>query len=136
MTQGRIRIEENMLVISLPVSFSQKSGRRWMIVPPSGDKPVSKAPKQDDALLKALIRAHKWAQALEAGRITCLDQIAREQNINGSYISRIIRLNLLAPDIKTMILDGRQPQTMRLADMLKSFPDEWQAQRRYFGLAA
>jgi hypothetical protein len=40
-------------------------------------------------------------------------------------MNRVLRLTLLAPDIVEAILDGRQPEGMRLEDMLKGFPLEW-----------
>jgi hypothetical protein len=136
MNQDNISLEDKTIIVSIPVTFSRKFGRRWMIVPPSNDAPVTRTTKHDDTLLTALSRAHKWARWLETGRVRNLEQLAEEHKINPSYLSRIIRLNLLAPDIKTMILDGTQPQTMKLCEMLKPFPDDWAAQRRYFGLAA
>ena len=47
-------------------------------------------------------------------------------------MSRVLRLTLLAPDIVEAILDGRQPEGMRLADLLDGFPLEWEGQRKSF----
>lgn len=135
MNKAMISLDGSAIVISVPVNFTRKFGRRYMIVPPiEGDAPFTAPPRRDDALLKALARAHKWSQWLETGKVKKLDHLAADNDINPSYVSRIIRLNLLAPDIKEMILDGRQPKTLKLSEMLKPFPDDWQAQRRHFGL--
>ena len=137
MNKAMISLDGTAIVISVPVNFTRKFGRRYMIVPPiEGDAPFTAPPRRDDTLLKALARAHKWSQWLETGKVKKIDHLAADNDINPSYVSRIIRLNLLAPDIKEMILDGRQPKTLKLSEMLKPFPDDWQAQRRYFGLAA
>ena len=40
----------------------------------------------------------------------------------------MLRLTLLAPDIVEAILDGRQPEGMRLEALLDGFPAEWDAQ--------
>ena len=135
MNKAMISLDGSAIVISVPVNFTRKFGRRYMIVPPiEGDAPFTAPPRRDDAQLKALARAHKWSQWLETGKVKKIDHLAADNDINPSYVSRIIRLNLLAPDIKEMILDGRQPKTMKLSEMLKPFPNDWQAQRRHFGL--
>lgn len=135
MNKAMISLDGTAIVISVPVNFTRKFGRRYMIVPPiEGDAPFTAPPRRDDTLLKALARAHKWSQWLETGKVKKIDHLAADNDINPSYVSRIIRLNLLAPDIKEMILDGRQPKTMKLSEMLKPFPNDWQAQRRHFGL--
>lgn len=138
MNKAMISLDGTAIVISVPVNFTRKFGRRYMIVPPTeGDNiPFVTTTHKDDKLLKALARAHKWSQWLESGKVKSVDQLAVENEINPSYVSRIIRLNLLAPDIKEMILDGTQPKTMKLSEMLKPFPDDWQAQRRFFSLIA
>jgi hypothetical protein len=137
MNKTMISLDGNAIVISVPVNFTRKFGRRYMIVPPTeSDALFTAPPRKDDTLLKALARAHKWSQWLETGKVKKLDHLAADNDINPSYVSRIIRLNLLAPDIKEMILDGRQPKTMKLSVMLNPFPNDWEAQRRHFGLIA
>src|SRR5258707_14249954 len=56
-----------------------------------------------------------------------------KERINRSYLSRTIRLSLLAPDIVEAILNGTQPETLRLADLEAPFPIDWQEQRAAFG---
>ena len=48
-----------------------------------------------------------------------------------TYVSQVLQLTLLAPDIVGAILDGRQPAELQLDDLLNGFPLEWQGQ---FGL--
>jgi len=47
----------------------------------------------------------------------------------GPFVSRIIRLVLLAPDIVEAILGGRQPAALTLKDLMGPFPVEWDRQR-------
>jgi hypothetical protein len=65
---------------------------------------------------------------LEEGRFATLTELAEAEKINRSYLCRILRLTLLAPDIVEAILDGRQPQGMTLPGLMKPFPIEWQRQ--------
>ena len=60
--------------------------------------------------------------------ITIVDRAASEK-INSSYVSRVLRLTLLAPDIVEAILDGRQPEGMTLPKLMKPFPVEWGSHR-------
>jgi hypothetical protein len=52
------------------------------------------------------------------------------EQISRSYICRVLRLTLLAPDIVERILDGRP--TAGLAQFSKPFPVEWERQRERF----
>lgn len=64
-----------------------------------------------------------------------ISQLARKENISDRYVSRILRLNYLAPDIVTAILDGRQPRDLKLQDLIsKTIPDLWEEQKSLFGL--
>ncbi len=94
--------------------------------------PVRTKAAPDDTLLKALARAHRWRRMLENGKASSINELAEIEKINASYISRILRLTFLAPDIVTAILNGRQPRTLQLADMLEDVPVEWQRQREGF----
>jgi hypothetical protein len=58
-----------------------------------------------------------------------LDDIARAEKIGASFVSRIVRLAFLAPDIVDAILEGKQPAQLTLKDLMKPFPMEWDQQR-------
>lgn len=59
--------------------------------------------------------------------------MADKGRINRSYLSRTIRLSLLAPDIIEAILMGTQRPTLRLADLEEPFSIDWEQQRATFG---
>ena len=84
----------------------------------------------DSTLVKALARAFRWRRLLEDGIYATLEELAAAEKINPSYVSRVLRLTLLAPDIVEAILDGRQPVTLTLARLFKPFPIEWDEQAR------
>ena len=58
-----------------------------------------------------------------------IDELAVAEKINKSYVSRILRLTLLVPDIVEAILDGRQPEGLGLPRLFVPFPVDWSAQR-------
>ena len=65
-----------------------------------------------------------WRRA----RFGTLADLADAERISRSYVCRVLRLTLLAPDIVERILDGRP--TAGLAQFLKPFPVEWERQRQ------
>jgi hypothetical protein len=110
--------------VSVPVTFLQRSGHK-QILTPRGAEPWSPAPRVDTALLKAIVRAHRWRQMLESGEYNSSAELAKAEKVNDSYLSRILRLTLIAPNIIEAILSGRQPSTLQLDDLLKPLPATW-----------
>ena len=67
---------------------------------------------------------------LENGTHATIAEIASAEKINESYVGRVLRLTLLAPDIVEAILGGRQPGDLQLDDLLRRFPVGWWEQRK------
>jgi hypothetical protein len=65
---------------------------------------------------------------LESGEYSSSAELAKAEKVNDSYLSRILRLTLVAPDITEAILTGRQPSTLQLDDLLKPLPAVWELQ--------
>lgn len=63
---------------------------------------------------------------LQAGRCATIHELAAAEKINSSYVSRLLRLTLLSPDIVETILDGRQTEGMTLPRLTEPFPVEWE----------
>lgn len=85
----------------------------------------------DPVLQRTLAEAHLWARALRAG--TSLNEIARDTGRSEPYIRARIGLAFLAPDLQAAILEGRQPATVSVAQVLRDDPPmDWTAQRRLF----
>jgi hypothetical protein len=109
----------------------QRRGSRKRIVALNGSELVpTSEPHPDGALVKALARAHRWQRMLESGKYATLAELADAERICRSYVSRVLRLTLLAPDIVERILDGRP--TASLPQLLKPFPAEWEKQKAQF----
>ena len=106
----------------------RKRGRRKLVVTPDGAAWAPR-PRVDNPMVKALARAFRWRKLLDDGVHGTLKDLARAKDVNATYLSRILRLTLLAPDIVEAILDGRQPEGMRLEDLLDGFPLAWEEQR-------
>jgi hypothetical protein len=112
----------------VPFAIGKDAGRKLVLAPVGTDStPVR--PRVDNAMVKALARAFRWRRLMETGRHGSIEELAAAEKINASYVSRILRLTLLAPDIVEAILDGRQPAEMTLAEFMKPFPPYWNKQR-------
>jgi hypothetical protein len=115
------------VTVSIPTIFLQRGGRKQILTPP-GEAPWFPAPRIDTTLVKAVVRAHRWRQILESGEHVSSADLAKAEKVNDSYVSRILRLTLVAPDIIEAILTGRQPATLQLDDLLKPLPAAWSQQ--------
>ena len=89
-------------------------------------------PRVDNAMVKALARAFRWQGMLNEGVFGTIKELAVRERVNAGYMSRVLRLTLLAPDVVEAILDGRQPERMRLEDLLDAFPIDWEGQHLQF----
>ena len=117
-----------MLTVRVPLAVRKPRGGRKLILTAGSVAPRS-ATAADPTLVKALARAFRWRRMLETGRYGTIDELAAAEKINSSYVSRMLRLTLLAPDIVAAILDGRQPEGMTLLGLMEPFPAEWGRQR-------
>jgi hypothetical protein len=76
-------------------------------------------------MVKALGRAFRWRRMLDEGVHGTLEDLARAKGLAPSYVSGILRLTLLAPEIVEAILDGWQPAELQLEHMLEGFSLSW-----------
>ncbi len=68
----------------------------------------------------------------EIGVGATVGEIAVAEKINSSYVSRVLRLTLLAPDLVERILDGTHSRALTLARLTAPFPVAWAEQRAWF----
>ena len=88
------------------------------------------------ALQIALARGHRWQRLIESGKVANLAAIAKLENVDRSYISRMVNLTTLAPDIQAAILDETLPDTISLFDLAVDTPLSWKEQRGRVGRPA
>jgi hypothetical protein len=125
-TEVTLSSDGSTITVFIPMAWRQRGGRKVIVAPPGCDDSAP-PPKIDRALVKALARAHRWQRLLDSGEHGTLAELADAEQISRSYVCRVLRLTLLAPDIVERILDGRSaPQ---LAELMQPFPVEWERQR-------
>ena len=99
------------------------------MVPPGVSATAIGEPVQT-ALQIALARDHRWLRQIECGKVANLSAIAKLENVDRSYISRMVNLTTLAPDIQAAILDETLPDSVSLFDLAVDMPVGWAEQRK------
>ncbi len=115
-----VRSESEEKFISMNL---KKKRNKCTLVEPEG--------KTNNALLKAVVRAHLWKRQLEEGKYANIKELSKKINIGTRRIQQILRLNYLAPKIKEDIVNGRQPRGLKLSD-LREIPMLWGEQMEKF----
>ena len=121
------------LTVHVPFTLRQRGGRKVMVMPDGVPDP---RPQVDNTMVKALARAFRWKRMLESGEFTTIAELAAKEGLAVSYLARVLRLVLLAPDIVETIVAGRQPSEMTLAALLEPFPAVWENQLSLFNCIA
>ena len=113
------------VTIHVPFRVVKRGGRKEMQLPEGAAQPR----RTDNSLVKALARAFRWKQLLDSGEYSTMSELAQRERISTTYLARILRLTLLAPDIVEGVLVGRYETEFLKAALQTDFPSEWEAQR-------
>jgi len=116
------------ITVSVPLAIRRRGGRKLVLAPEGPPTEATRA-RVDGTLVKALARAHRWKRMLESGRFSTVAELAAAEKMNESYICRVLRLTLLAPDIIVSILEGRQATETELSSLMQPIEVEWREQR-------
>jgi len=112
------------VTVHIPFRLVKRGGRKEMQLPDGASSTI----KIDNTLVKALARAFRWKRMLESGEFTTMAELAEREGIAPSYMTRVLRLTLLSPDIVGAILDGAQVSELTLGQLLEPFPMDWRRQ--------
>jgi hypothetical protein len=125
---------EEVVSICVPFRLRKRGGRREIILPPADRDTARRTP--DDTIVKALARAFRWKRLLDTGRFSTIAELAAHERIAPSYLTRVLRLTLLAPDIIEAILDGQQRGEVTLEALLNPPAASWTEQRQAMAMPA
>ena len=120
----RITPVPETVTIHVPFRLVKRGGRKEMVMPNGAEQ----ARKPGTTLVKALARAFRWKRMLESEEFATIAELAEREGIAASYMTRVLRLTLLAPDIVEAILDGKQRPLVTLVRLMEPFPVEWNDQ--------
>jgi len=132
MTSADVSEHGETLVVDIPLRIRRRGGRKVMLAPDGTSAWPPPRARVDNAMVKAIARAYRWRGMLEQGAYASITELAAAEKINQSYVCRVLRLTLLAPDLVEAILDGRHPSRLQLRTLLNPFPSDWAAQAQYF----
>jgi hypothetical protein len=108
----------------------RRCGRKLVFAPDGAEVTAAPVTRHvDNAMVKAIAKAFRWREMLENGEYATIREIANAEKINESYVGRVLRMTLLAPNIIEAILGGLQPAELTLAVLIRPFPVLWAAQR-------
>jgi hypothetical protein len=119
-----------LLTVHVPMAFRKRGGRKLMLAPSGTEMSPLGNVHVDGTLVRALARAHRWKRMLEGGAYTSIADLAKAEKINQSYLCRVLRLTLLAPDIVERALNGTHSPELTLEDAMKPLPMDWEDQGR------
>jgi hypothetical protein len=119
-TETMMSNDGSTLTVSLPLNIRKRGGRKQVVVPENAS--WSAPAKVDGTMAKAIARAFRWRKLLETGVYATIEELAATEAINPSYVSRILRLTLLSPDIVEAVLDGTHAREMTIATLMKPIP--------------
>jgi hypothetical protein len=121
------------LKIHIPMLIRRMRGRKQVIAPQSlnGEIPEAAEPIQS-AVVQALARGFSWAHILDTRQVKSISELAGFLDVDSSYVTRILKLTTLAPNIIEAIINGEEPDGLSLAKLIRPFPEEWGVQHILF----
>jgi hypothetical protein len=122
-------LDGNTITVFIPMTWKRRGGQKVIIAPDGGDAWAPTKARPDETLTRALARAHRWNRMLEAGKCRSITEIAEAEKVDRSFVSRLLDLTLLAPDIQEAILEGRQAKGIQLEELTRAMSAEWREQR-------
>jgi len=124
-------------VTFVPLTIKRRHSSK-LIVPPAGEKFVRTTSTFDLPLIRTIGKAFYWQKMIDTGEVANATELARRFRLEPGWVSEVLRMTRLAPDIIRAVLDGRQPRHLNLHALRgrqAEVPLDWDEQRRLFGFA-
>ena len=118
-TRATVSADGETITVHIPLTFRKRGGRKLVVTLDGAE--WAPRPRVDNAMVKALARAFRWRKTVDEGMHATPDDLARAKGAHATYVSRVLRLTLIAPEIVQAILDARQPADLQLDDLLEGF---------------
>ena len=121
---------QDLHLLSVPIQLKRSGMAMRLMVP--GEMRERGA---DSRLIQLLAKGHDWFERLTSGKARSLMEIAEKDGVDSNYVTRVINLSFLAPDIIKAIIEGRQPTTVTADTIMDQFPlpIDWADQRKLLG---
>ena len=123
---------DNGTLIHIPMKLKKRGGRKEVIVADGLTEQIVK-PDMDVPFVIALARAHAWQELLDSGKYRSVREMAKDLGVYYSYMNRLLRFTILAPDIIEAILDGKEFDALSQTKLTGEIPANWSRQRERWG---
>lgn len=117
------------VTVRISMKMKKRGGRKEITVPMGLDGVLNEN-RRDDAFVIALARAYCWLEILESGKYRSIREMAEALGVCVTYMMRLLRFTLLAPDIVEAIIDGNEPDGFSQNKLVGAIPADWQEQRK------
>jgi hypothetical protein len=104
------------ILIKVPVRLRRRGVEAKLVVLAQQHR----ASEPDANLVKALARAHEWWGQIARGEVDGIGETARTERLDRSYVTRVLCLAFLAPELPKAILEGRQPTELTAKRLISS----------------
>jgi hypothetical protein len=115
---------DGKLTLIIPIKIRRR-GSNKVITLPNGETGKPQKPLEPTPMQLALARGHRWLAMLESGEVKSLTEIAKCEGVDNSYVSWMVNLTTLAPDIVAAILDDILPDHITLLELAADPPVLW-----------
>ena len=122
-------MSDGRVAVAVPIHFKRRSGRKLVTLPNGEILKPRPWDTETTPLQRALARAHRWQRMLDSGEVRTQQELADHEGVSNAYVSRMLRLTTLAPDIVAAILDDDLPDQIKLFDFSAMDPIIWDEQR-------
>jgi hypothetical protein len=112
------------LQVSVPICLKQHGNGKRVIVPGADAVDPSR-----QAFLLAVARGCRWQKLIDEGNVENVKALAAAIGRDISYVARIIRLTMLAPDIIAGAIAGEDSAGLSVNLARRAIPDLWSEQK-------
>ncbi len=131
----KIHDQGSLLEITLQIAFRHYAGRKIGYSATGGAVAIQKT-NHNQSLITAIVRSYKWNKMIENGELKTASDIAKKEGLERTYTGDVLRLKYLAPEIVSMIMNGTQPRTLNVSQLIRQqLPLDWEAQKRLLHIA-
>ena len=118
-----MRYKQDNTTLFIPLELKRKNGRPRIVA--STTEPHIQSRTQDPHILKALGRAWSWRRKLESGEAATIYDIAKAENVTDRFVSRMMRLAYLPPDVLQKLVIWQEPCAVSIKDLMEVASVRW-----------
>lgn len=118
-------------IISIPTTLKRCGHETKLII--AHEYVNESNPTTTLALQNALKRGLEWNHVLMTGQVSNLKMLAKQENVTHRYVSRLIKMAYLSPDIMEAIIKGDTPSNLTVGRLRDRFSYDWDEQHKELG---